>query len=50
MKTYTIIGIYADNLQRHSTTVQGKSPADAQKAYARIMNVPMLIAGVIEPG
>ena len=48
-KTYTVFAVYADNHQRHSTTVEAFSPTGAQINYTKDMSDhEMLIAGVVE--
>jgi len=53
MKTFTVFGIYADNMQRHSdNTIQANNPDQAEQNYRRRMSHAghdMLVAAVL-PG
>jgi hypothetical protein len=51
MKTFTVFGIYADNMQRHSNHIEANNPDQAECAYRNRMGLAghdMLIAAVVE--
>ena len=51
MKTYTVVGIYCDNKQRHCDHIEASTADAAEKKYRHKMmrkGEEMLVAGVIE--
>lgn len=51
MKTFTVIGIYTDNMQRYATSVEARNARSAQNKVARDtkeQGLQILIAGVAE--
>ena len=49
MKSYTVFGICADNLQRHSMALVSRSPGEAEGMYRKAMgDEDMLVAAVVE--
>lgn len=45
---YTVFGIYPDNNQRHTDTVEASDPTLAQYHYRKECGCDMLIAAVVE--
>ena len=51
MKTFTVIGIYTDNMQRYAMSVEARNARSAQKKVARDrkeQGLAILVAGVAE--
>lgn len=56
-KTYTVIGLYAYNMQRHAMAVGAEDPRHAEETYLGLMaesgagegnGYEMIVAGVVE--
>lgn len=47
-KTYTVIGVYADNQQRYADTFEASSPEAAEEQAEASTETELIIAGVIE--